>query len=56
MHASPPSFVGMAYVFGLDIVQRTSKSAKSFLMTEIRFDYDREDEKKAPTSILAWTG
>jgi hypothetical protein len=48
----------MAYVFGLDtsIIQRTSRSAKSFLMTEIRFNYDREDEKKAPTSILAWTG
>ena len=35
MHASPPSFVGMAYVFGQPSIARQYKSAKDFLMTEI---------------------
>jgi hypothetical protein len=57
MHASPPTFVAMAYVFGLPntLIPRASKSAKNFIMTEIQFNYDRSDEKKTPTSILAWT-
>lgn len=55
MHASPPSFVGMAHVFGQPSIARQYKSAKDFLMTEIQFDYDRSAEAETPTSIYAWT-